>query len=126
VVGQGFARLGAPDPRLNSTGGIDFRLQRQLRGYAQADPPPRRVKPIPISVIHHLLTSGTDPFQKGTFFNYLATFFVSSHIFMYHCSFFLCVQKSHKYGARHLKIAANHMNNTRIFSPFIVVVYLLS
>lgn len=56
AVGQGFARLGAPDPRLNSTGGIDFRLQRQLRGYSRADPPPRRVKPIPISVIHHLLT----------------------------------------------------------------------
>jgi hypothetical protein len=52
-VGQGFARLGTSDPRLTSSGSIDFRLQRQLRGYTRADPPPDRVKPIPISVIIH-------------------------------------------------------------------------
>ena len=72
------------------------------------------------------VTPGMDPFQKGTFFNYLAIFFVSSHIFMYHHYIFLCVQKSHKSGARHLKIGANHMNKTRILSPFIVVVYPLA
>ena len=53
AVGQGFARLGTSDPRLTSSGSIDFRLQRQLRGYTRADPPPDRVKPIPISVIIH-------------------------------------------------------------------------
>jgi hypothetical protein len=35
---------------------------------------------------------------------------------------FLCVQKSHKYVAFHLKIAASHMNKMRILSPFIVTV----
>jgi hypothetical protein len=50
-VGQGFARLGAQDPRLNSSGSIDFRLQHQLAGYAKADPPPARVKPIPLSIV---------------------------------------------------------------------------
>ena len=56
AVGQGFARVGAPDPRLNDAGHLDFRLTRQLRGYSRADPPPTRVKPIPISVIIHALT----------------------------------------------------------------------
>jgi hypothetical protein len=50
-VGQGFARLGAKDPRLNTSGSIDFRLQRQLAGYAKADPSPARVKPIPLSIV---------------------------------------------------------------------------
>jgi hypothetical protein len=53
AVGQGFARLGTSDPRLTSSGSIDFRLQCQLHGYTRADPPPDRVKPIPISVIIH-------------------------------------------------------------------------
>jgi hypothetical protein len=55
AVGQGFARVGAPDPRLNDFGRIDFRLLRLLRGYTRADPPPNRVKPIPVSVILHAL-----------------------------------------------------------------------
>jgi hypothetical protein len=50
-VGQGFARLGTPDPRLNPSGSRDFRLQRQLAGYAKADPPQTRVKPIPLSIV---------------------------------------------------------------------------
>jgi hypothetical protein len=50
-VGQGLARLGAQDPRLNTTGSINFRLQRQLAGYAKADPSPTRVKPIPLSIV---------------------------------------------------------------------------
>ena len=56
AVGQGFARMGSKDPRLNASGGVDFRIQRQLRGYTRADPPPNRVKPIPISILHHLLS----------------------------------------------------------------------
>ena len=34
---------------------MDFRLQRQLASYTKSDPPPNRVKPIPISVIRHIL-----------------------------------------------------------------------
>jgi hypothetical protein len=55
AVGQTFARVGAKDIRKDEVGGIDFRIQRQLRSYAKADPPPSRVKPIPIQVIHHVL-----------------------------------------------------------------------
>lgn len=44
--------LGAPDPRRLTQGGpIDTRLARQLRGYTKQDPPPARVKPIPVPVL---------------------------------------------------------------------------
>jgi len=55
-VGQTFASLGAQDIRKDSLGTIDFRIQRQLRSYAKADPPPDRVKPVPIQLLHHALS----------------------------------------------------------------------
>jgi hypothetical protein len=45
------ARLGAPDPRKDSHGGIDFRIQRQIKAYKKYDAPPKRVKPVPILII---------------------------------------------------------------------------
>jgi hypothetical protein len=53
AVGQAFTGVGANDPRLTTRGTTEFRLGRQLRGYAKADPPPDRVKPVPISVVYH-------------------------------------------------------------------------
>ena len=55
AVGQTFAKLGAPDPRLSASGKLEFRLQRQLRGYARQDPAPSRVKPIPVQVLRHAM-----------------------------------------------------------------------
>jgi hypothetical protein len=55
AVGQKFARMGTPDIRKDSTGNIDFRIQRQLRHYAKLDPPPARVKPVPITIILYIL-----------------------------------------------------------------------
>lgn len=57
AIGQTFASLGSKDIRKDSLGGIDFRLQRQLRSYRRADPPPDRVKPIPIQVLMHALAA---------------------------------------------------------------------
>jgi hypothetical protein len=54
-VGQAFAALGTSDSRLNTYDKPDFRLQRQLKAYSKADPPPHRVKPIPVSVIRNVL-----------------------------------------------------------------------
>jgi hypothetical protein len=56
AVGQTFSGVGADDPRLTSNGKQEFRLRRQLTGYARGDPPPNRVKPIPLQVIYHLVT----------------------------------------------------------------------
>jgi hypothetical protein len=55
AIGQTFTLLGSSDPRLDHAGNIDFRLQRQLRGYGRADPPPNRVKPVPIQILFHVM-----------------------------------------------------------------------
>ena len=47
--------MGSHDIRLDPTGATDFRLGRQLRCYTKQDPPPKRVKPIPIQVVHALV-----------------------------------------------------------------------
>jgi len=51
AVGQTFAVVGQPDPRLQASGKLDLRLHRQLQLYTKQDPPPTRVKPIPLQVI---------------------------------------------------------------------------
>ena len=51
-VGQIFAAVGAPDPRLNIMGAIEFCLGRQLSTYAQEDPSSGRVCPLPVSILH--------------------------------------------------------------------------
>lgn len=55
AVGQTFASVGSKDVRKDAHGGIDFRLKRQLRGYKKADAPPHRVKPIPVTLILHII-----------------------------------------------------------------------
>jgi len=47
-----LAGLGRPDPRLQPSGKLDFRLTRQLSSYTRKDPQPTRVKPILITVLH--------------------------------------------------------------------------
>ena len=51
---QAIAMLGAKDPQMTSTGKIDGRLQLQFRCYSRQDPPPSRVKPIPVRVFRRL------------------------------------------------------------------------
>ncbi len=51
AVGQTLAGLGHADPRLQPLGKLEFRLSRQLTAYNKQDPPPSRVKPIPINII---------------------------------------------------------------------------
>ncbi len=53
AIGQTLATLGRPDPRLQPSGKLDLRLHRQLKGYTRQDPPPHRVKPIPLPIILH-------------------------------------------------------------------------
>jgi hypothetical protein len=53
AIGQTLASLGCDDPRLQPSGKLDLRLQRQLKAYQKQDPPPNRVKPIPFPIIAH-------------------------------------------------------------------------
>ena len=53
-VAQTFLGMGADDPRLNSAGDIDFRLKRMIAARKKKDPPPNRVKPVPVQVIRRI------------------------------------------------------------------------
>jgi len=57
-IGQAFSILGTPDPRLTALDGkVDFRLRRMNKFYEKDDPPPKRVKPVPITFILFLLNT---------------------------------------------------------------------
>jgi hypothetical protein len=56
AVGQTLAQLGHTDPRLTPAGELDIRLLRQLSSYTKVDPPPNRVKPIPINILQQAAT----------------------------------------------------------------------
>ena len=47
--------MGADDPRLASNNKLDFRLSRMIGGWKREDPPPKRVKPIPVQVIRRIM-----------------------------------------------------------------------
>jgi hypothetical protein len=53
-VAQIFASVGAPDPRHDASGTTDFRLSRQFRTYDKQDPPPTRVRPVPLQLLVHM------------------------------------------------------------------------
>ena len=56
AVGQAYAGLGSPDPRLDGHGRMDFRLAALYRSWARVDPPPSRVKPLPMSLLAYVVT----------------------------------------------------------------------
>lgn len=64
-IGQTFSSMGTIDPRLTRQGKIDFRLQRQLAAYTKEDPPPNRVKPVPVSVIQHVAYAAHASHEDG-------------------------------------------------------------
>lgn len=55
AVGQTYAGLGAPDPRLSRHGQLDFRLRALYRSWATTDDPPSRVKPLPIGLLTNMV-----------------------------------------------------------------------
>jgi hypothetical protein len=66
AIGQTYRSVGAPDIRLDTFGAIDFRVTRQLRSYGKEDPPPDRVKPVPIQVIVAVLVTAYATADAGS------------------------------------------------------------
>ena len=54
-MGQAYAGLGSADPRLNPHGHLDFRLTSLYQAWAKADPPPSRVKPLPMTLLRQVV-----------------------------------------------------------------------
>jgi hypothetical protein len=59
--------LGAPNPRLDSSGHVVLPLQQLQRAWRTGDPPPVRVKPVPLALARHAVNSQdpSDPFQAA-------------------------------------------------------------
>ena len=67
-IGQAYLELGEQDPRLNCHDNLDFRLARMIKSYKKKDPPPNRVKPVPLSVIRRIAQisfAGNSPNQHA-------------------------------------------------------------
>ena len=67
-VAQTFLALDKPDPRLDRDHNIHFNLRRMMSAYKKEDPPPDRVKPVPVSVIRrifHISSTTQDPYLTG-------------------------------------------------------------
>ena len=67
-IGQTFLAVGKRDPRLDTQNQIDFSLRRMLKAYSKKDPPPNRVKPVPIMVICRIFAIANntdDPFTQA-------------------------------------------------------------
>ena len=68
-VAQTFRGMGSTDPRVDVHNDIDFRLSRMISAWKREDPPPNRVKPIPIQIIRRialLASTATDDLTKAT------------------------------------------------------------
>lgn len=46
--------MGSDDPRVDSHNDIDFRISRMISAWKKEDPPPHRVKPVPLQVIRRI------------------------------------------------------------------------
>jgi hypothetical protein len=71
TVGQEIACLGAPDgspgvdPRYDATGQVHRELRDLQRAFKSGDPPPERVKPVPMQLVAHAVAQA----QQGTEFD---------------------------------------------------------
>jgi hypothetical protein len=68
-IGQTFLALGTEDPRYTIQGKMDFRLTRMISAWKKTDPPPDRVKPVPVQVLRRIAlvaNAGQDPMIQAT------------------------------------------------------------
>ena len=59
-VGRTFVELGKGDPRMNCHGKLDGRVSSHVKFWKNIEPPPKRVKPIPLSVLFQAQTIAHD------------------------------------------------------------------
>lgn len=60
--------MGAPNPRLDLAGNVVSSIQQMQRSWSTADPPPGRVKPVPLALLRHAVNSlpASDPAKSAT------------------------------------------------------------
>mmetsp|Transcript_30799 Transcript_30799/g.69092 ORF Transcript_30799/g.69092 Transcript_30799/m.69092 type:complete len:399 (-) Transcript_30799:17-1213(-) len=69
LVAQAFLAVGTSDPRHDDSKKIDYRLSKMISAWKKEDPPPNRVKPIPVQVLRsnaYLARASNHDFNKAT------------------------------------------------------------
>ena len=76
-VAEEIASLGAPSLRLDVNGRVVPRLAQLQRAWIKEDPPPKRVKPIPIQLVRHVVhrANYNDPHQAAVADSIIIGFF---------------------------------------------------
>lgn len=74
--------MGAEDIRLDSARGMDFRLKRTWAAWKKEDPPPNRVKPVPISVIRHISYLARNSTQNQVHYQALADMIIIAFFYL--------------------------------------------
>jgi len=67
TVGEEIASLGTQNPRLDLAGNVVPGIKQLQQAWSNEDPPPERVKPIPLQLIRHVAHHSdlADPFQAA-------------------------------------------------------------
>ena len=67
TVGEEIASLGSQNPRFTINGELVLELKQLLKAWSIADPPPDRVKPVPVQLVSHAISSldATIPFEAA-------------------------------------------------------------
>ena len=88
-MGQKFARLGSPDPRLCPWSSVDFRFQSQLEALKKANALSCRVKLVPITLVLHVL--------EFTFHLYPSAQERQPVVNMFYLTFYSCLRPTSEY-----------------------------
>jgi hypothetical protein len=108
MVGQSYKQLGLRDFRLDTfTGQIDFRLQRQLRAFEKLDPPPSRVKPIPVQLIHHVVSNAYKPGQTSEAIKSIADMTCMAFFFLLRPGEYVMTKDNHPFRLQDVQLYIN-------------------
>ena len=65
AINQAYTCFGSPDLRKDVHGKTNFRLACQMRAYRKQNAPPKRVKPLPITIVLHVLNAAYASNSQG-------------------------------------------------------------
>lgn len=74
--------MGTDDLRLDRAGNMDFRLRRTWSAWKKEDPPPCRVKPVPVSVIRHISYLAQNSNQDQAHYQALADMIIIAFFYL--------------------------------------------
>ena len=81
TVGEEIASMGTQNPRLDLAGNVVPRIKQLQSNWTKQDPPPERVKPIPLQLVRHVVNrlDFTNPFQAAKADALIIGFFYMLH-----------------------------------------------